>query len=117
VHMRAATSMGLLPTMLLLPRAPSPRLQSSEGSDGGLHALLIQRAVQTCCFTARSCRDPPTAQWLSERAGVDEMYHGVDGLPASVAADWRAWLLDLLAAPTQSVEVTSILKKHRGVRR
>ena len=106
---------SLIPAVLLLPRAPPAALMDGEEEDGGLHSLLLQRAVQTCCFTARTCRDPPTAKWLAARAGVAELYHGVDGLPASVGSNWTGWLADMLAAPNEEVVVTSVLKKHRGV--
>ena len=106
---------SLIPAVLLLPRAPPPALVNVVEDDGGLHSLLLQRAVQTCCFTARTCRDPPTAKWLAARAGVAEFYHGVDGLPLSVGSNWTGWLADMLAAPNEEVIVTSVLKKHRGV--
>lgn len=83
----------------------------SEEDDGGLSSLLIQRAVQTCCFTFRTCRDPPTAQWLSDVSGVPEMLHSIDGL----ALPWKSWLLELLSSPTVEIEVESVLKRHRGI--
>jgi hypothetical protein len=70
----------------------------------------MQRAVQTCCCTYRTCRDPPTAQWLSDVSGVPEMLHSIDGL-----ASWKPWLLELLASPSVEIEVESVLKRHRGI--
>ena len=84
---------------------------SPEDDDGGLTSLLMQRAVQTCCCTYRTCRDPPTAQWLSDVAGVPEQVHSIDGLPTP----WRSWLLDLLSSPKVEIEVESVLKRHRGI--
>lgn len=102
---------------LSLLRAPPPRAALSA-DDGGLHALLLQRSVQTCCFTARSCRDPPTAQWLSTHAGVPETYHGVDAFDVGVGDDnqqWQQWLLSLLSEPAITLQVDSVLKKNRGL--
>ena len=49
--------------------------------DEPLLNLLAQRAVQTCCFTARNLRDGPTATWLDDFAGGGvEDFHGIDGL-------------------------------------
>ena len=83
--------------------------------DGGLQRLLVQRALQTCCYNLRVCRDPPTAKWLAEHWIVDETYHGLDGLLGEPAEDWHEWILSLLSSPPVDVEVTSILKKHRGI--
>lgn len=78
-----------------------------------LYDLLVQRAVQTCCFTSRQCRDNPTAQWLEQFAGHSglEHFHGLDGLRMA----WDEYLTKLLYAPEQSVMVQSVLKKHRGL--
>ena len=102
---------------MLLPYQPTSDRRASvcmcandSDDDGGLHALLLQRAVQTVCFNARGCRDPPTAQWLAARSGVPEQLHGLDGL-----ADWRHFILDLLGSPTEQIKVESVLKKHRGL--
>ena len=102
-----------LPAVMLSPRAPPPVLRQDHREDGGLHRLLLQRAVQTCCYTARQTRDPPTAQWLAEYANIPETYHGLDGFNSSVA--WDRWLLDLYGVPPMEIEVQSILKQHRGV--
>ena len=53
---------------LLLGMVLQPFLTHQTASTH-LHNLLVQRAVQTCCFTSRQCRDNPTAQWLGEFAG------------------------------------------------
>ena len=113
-EMRAAASLRpLIPAVLILSRAPPTTLLGGGDDDGGLHSLLLQRAIQTCCKTARLCRDPPTAEWLSDLAEVSEMYHGIEGFPPEFR--WRSWMLDLLAAPPEEVEVVSVLKKYRGV--
>ena len=78
-----------------------------------LHNLLVQRAVQTCCFTSRQCRDNPTAQWLGEfagHAGLEE-FHGIDGL----RVQWDEYLAALLAAPEEGITVQSALMRHRGL--
>lgn len=95
--------------MLLVLLAATPCGALTD--DGGLHRLLVQRSIQTVCYISRECRDPPTAQWLAARSRVPERYHGIDGFES----DWRVWILQTLAAPTETVEVASVLKKHRGV--
>ena len=111
--------LGFLPLRSLFEhssglRAACPVMLSIEvDEDGGLISLVFQRAVQTCCYTYRSCRDPPTAQWLSDKSGVPEMLHSIDGLPFT--SHWRPWLLEQLSAQTVEIEVESVLKKHRGI--
>eukprot|EP00966_Prymnesium_polylepis_P257727 5954037-Prymnesium_polylepis.1 len=94
--------------LLLLPHA-AVGAPSSEP----LYNLLTQRAVQSCCFTARSVRDNPTAQWLGNFLGHEglELFHGVDGLKVP----WRNYLTSLLEAPPEDLTIESVLKKHRGL--
>lgn len=80
-------------------------------SDGGLHSLLLQRAIQTCCYNARTVRDPPTAQWLARYTGIDERFHGL----AELERPWRTVVLEMLSAPPENIQVESVLKKHRGI--
>ena len=90
-----------------------PVLGADDTDDGGIGTFLVQRAVQTQCFTARECRDSPTAQWLARRVGLEnEFYHGLDGCKPE---NWREWLLDMMAAPPVSLEIESVLMKHRGL--
>ena len=94
----------ILPLGLRLP--PQPRKQP-------LHDLLVQRAVQSCCFTFRSCRDNPSADWLlrfHSHKGL-EHFHGLDGL----RLPWRRYLEELFDAPEEEIEVQSTLMKHRGL--
>eukprot|EP00967_Tisochrysis_lutea_P155678 scaffold312115_cov27-Tisochrysis_lutea.AAC.1 len=78
-----------------------------------LLSLLIQRAVQSCCYTSRQCRDPPTADWLEGFGGHVglETFHGIDGL--RVPAD--EYIRMLLRAPAEQITVHSVIKKHRGL--
>lgn len=87
---------------------PSSTVRSPE-----LHGLLIQRAVQSTCFTARQCRDAPTAQWLGSFLGHDglETFHGIGGLRVG----WDEYLSSLLRAPCEHLTVYSVLKKNRGL--
>ena len=90
---------------------PKPFLTHQTASTH-LHNMLVQRAVQTCCFTSRQCRDNPTAQWLGEfagHAGLEE-FHGIDGL----RVQWDEYLTALLAAPEEGITVQSSLMRHRG---
>ena len=84
---------------------------AAPSDDGGLRQFLLQRSIQTLCYQYRGCRDSATAQWISERSGVDEMLHGIDGLPV----DWRRWLGEMLASPEEELVVESVLKQHRGL--
>ena len=102
---------GLAISLLVVrPRVSRPRC-SADDSDGGLHSLLLQRAIQTCCINARTVRDPPTAQWLARFTGIDEQFHGL----AQLRRPWRTMLSELLAAPTECIQVESVLKKHRSL--
>ena len=96
--------LSILPQGLKLP--PQPRKQP-------LHDLLVQRAVQSCCYTFRSCRDNPSADWLlrfHSHNGL-EHFHGLDGL----RLPWRRYLEELFDAPEEEIEVQSTLMKHRGL--
>uniref|UniRef100_A0A7S3ESJ7 Uncharacterized protein n=1 Tax=Haptolina ericina TaxID=156174 RepID=A0A7S3ESJ7_9EUKA len=95
--------------VLLLGRAVMGIVPPTEA----LHNLLIQRAVQSCCYTARECRDNPTAQWLGNFLGHKglEGYHGIDGLRVS----WKVYFQELLAAPPEDLVVQSVLMRHRGL--
>jgi len=92
-----------LPALVASNTACPPRLLS----------LLVQRAVQTCCFTSRQCRDPPTAEWLVGFGGHVglETFHGIDGLRVPA----EEYVLQLLRAPSEQITVHSALKKHRGL--
>ena len=100
-----ALALALLPESLM---ALQPFLAHQTASTH-LHNLLVQRAVQTCCFTSRQCRDNPTAQWLGEfagHAGLEE-FHGIDGL----RVQWDEYLAALLAAPEEGITVQSALMR------
>ena len=96
----------------------SPAMLPRLGDEADcLFDLLLQRAVQTCCFTARSCRDPPTATWLARSANSEirqpedfERMHAVGIL----RTPWRTYLSKMLAAPPQEIQVESLLKTNRG---
>jgi hypothetical protein len=74
------------PQMVMLPRL-------GDEADC-LFDLLLQRAVQTCCFTARSCRDPPTATWLARSADSDA--------PEAFEREWAEGFFERHAAQTDA---------------
>ena len=104
---------------LLLPAGPILRSASilcvpAEDAAEDIHNLLLQRAVQASCFTARNLRDPPTARWLAKFGGQPDGFesaHAFGGMRLS----WRAYLLAMLSAPNEEIVVESVLQKHRGV--
>jgi hypothetical protein len=98
--------------LLLLSWLPA-LVASSTACPPRLLSLLVQRAVQTCCFTYRQCRDPPTAEWLVGFGGHIglETFHGIDGLRVPA----KDYVLQLLRAPSEQITVHSALKKHRGL--
>ena len=114
--MRATTlvtpaALRILCVTLASQRAGIPRCRVD--ADEPLLNLLAQRAVQTCCFTARNLRDGPTATWLDDFAGGGvEDFHGIDGL--SQSWQWHEFYAAMLAAPHEEIEVESTLMKHRG---
>jgi len=85
----------------------------TDESDNEILMLLLQRAIQSTCFTARACRDPPTAQWLAAFGGEAsfERMHAIGCLQTP----WREYLLAQLEAPPTEIMVESSLKKHRGI--
>ncbi len=96
------------------PRSGAPLLLSADDGDNELHSLLVQRAVQQCCYMARSVRDPPSAQWLAAFGDQPRGFETVHGY-GCMALDWRDYLSALLAAPAEQLEVESKLKKNRGL--
>jgi len=101
----------------LWPLQRTARHASLQGlcrdQDVELFNLLIQRAVQTTCYTAKLSRDSPTSQWLETFAGHEgiALYHGLQGL----RVDWSRYLRQLLRAAPEQFTVHSMLKKHRGL--
>lgn len=111
-------TVGLMTSRSFTRQRVSPAMLPRLGDEADcLFDLLLQRAVQTCCFTARSCRDPPTATWLARSANSDaqrpqdfERMHAVGIL----RTPWRTYLSKMLAAPPQEIQVESLLKTNRG---
>jgi len=97
---------------------PQPALLASDDAADDVLQLVLQRAVQTCCFTSRQCRNPPTAQWLAEYAqdGQDgpEAFERVHAC-GCLNVPWREYLLSMLDSAPIEIVVQSVLKKHRGV--
>ena len=97
----------------LLRNAP-PQLSAADphGYDA-LHSLLVQRAVQSLCYTQKLSRDPISAQWLERFEGHTGMaqFHGIDGL----RMPWREYLKRLLCSPAEQLVVESKLQRNRGL--
>lgn len=99
--------------LALLPILPLGLKLPAQQRKWPLHDLLVQRAVQSCCYTFRTCRDNPSAEWLIRFQGHKglEQFHGLDGL----RLPWRHYLEELFDAPEEEIEVQSKLMKHRGL--
>ncbi len=95
-------------------RLAPPQLAAADphGYDA-LHSQLIQRAVQSLCYTQTLSRDPISAQWLERFEGHTGMaeFHGIDGL----RLPWREYLQRLLCSPAEQLIVESKLQRNRGL--
>lgn len=110
-------TVGLMTSRSFTRQRVSPAMLPRLGDEADcLFDLLLQRAVQTCCFTARSCRDPPTATWLARSANSDRQPEDFERMHAVgiLRTPWRTYLSKMLAAPPQEIQVESLLKTNRG---
>ena len=110
-------TVGLMTSRSFTRQRVSPAMLPRLGDEADcLFDLLLQRAVQTCCFTARSCRDPPTATWLARSANSDARPEDFERMHAVgiLRTPWRTYLSKMLAAPPQEIQVESLLKTNRG---
>jgi len=86
----------------------------ADSSSVALRSLLVQRAVATVCFSARTCRDSVSAQYLSAFCDLHiEEYHGISLSLFNLG--WSEYLRTMLRASPEIVTVQSVLKKHRGL--